>query len=88
MFGKVFSFIKRPFVGDQTTGRLVYQRSQGLAYSGINGNGGQGVRRSLNAINPANIAVGPTERAFDPTITGNPSDSLGLQSLSEDTSSI
>lgn len=88
MFNKVINLVKRPFVGDQTTARLALERNQGLAYSGINGNGGQGVRRSLNACNPATVAVGPTLRPFDPTITGNPADTLGMQSLTDNTSNI
>ena len=67
----IINFIKRAFVGDQTTGRLSYQKYQGLALTGINGNGGITVIGQVSPIYPAGIAVGPTHKLNDPSVTGN-----------------
>lgn len=86
MFRKIFSFIRRPDIDEQNTGHFAYQQSQGYAYSGVNGNGGQGVRRSLNATNPATIVPGNSLVRRDPTVTGNPNASPQVQALSDDSS--
>lgn len=79
----LLNFIMRPFVGDQTTGRLAYQKPVGYAYSGINGNGGQGVRRSMAATAPGAITPGPTHKLNDPSVTGNDSGTFGVQELTD-----
>lgn len=79
----LLNFIKRPFVGDQTTARDAFQQYQGYAFSGVNGNGGQGVRRSMFATSPAGIAPGPTHKLNDPSATGNDAYSIGVQPLTD-----
>jgi hypothetical protein len=77
------NFIRRPNVDDQTTAHLAYQQSYGYALAGYVGNGGHEVLRSMNATNPATIAVGQTLRTIDPTATGNNALSLNLNPLSK-----
>lgn len=84
MFRKFIRHITRPLLGEQSTARLAYQPYQGLALSGVNGNGGQGVRRTVNATSTVTIAPGPSTVVRDPTVTGNPSSGLELQPLSDD----
>jgi len=84
MFRKFIRHITRPLLGEQSTARLAYQPYQGLALSGVNGNGGQGVRRTMSATGPVTLAPGPTHVTRDPTGTGNPSAGLVLQPLSDD----
>ena len=88
MFKKFLRFIRRPDINEQNTGHEAYQQYQGYSYAGVNGNGGQGVRRTINAINPATIAVGNTLVKRDPTQTGNPSSSPVVQPLSGDNGNI
>ena len=84
MFNKILSFIKRPFVGDQTTARLSYQQSLGHTYASVMVTGDDNrVRRSLNAINPAGITPGPTWKPLDASVTGNPASSPVLESLTD-----
>ena len=87
MFKALLRFIRRPDINEQNTGHLAYQQYNGYAFAGVNGNGGQGVRRTVNAINPATIAPGNSLVMRDPTVTGNPNTNLGLQPLSPDQSS-
>jgi hypothetical protein len=84
MFRKFIRHITRPLLGEQSTARLAYQPYQGLALSGVNGNGGQGVRRTINATSTVTFSPGPTTVVRDPTVTGNPSSGLQLQALSDD----
>lgn len=84
MFGKFLNFVKRPFVGDQTTGRLSYQQSQGYAFAGVNGGAGFTVRRTVAAVQPAGITPGPTHKLNDPIVTGNANWNIELEPLSED----
>jgi len=84
MLSKVLNFIKRPFVGDQTTARLSFQQYNGYAYAGIVGNGGQMVKGTVNAINPASITPGPSIKPLDASVTGNPAQSPTLAPLSGD----
>ena len=86
MLSKLIRFIKRPDINEQNTGHYAYQQYNGYAYAGINGNGGQGVRRSLNATNPATIVPGNSLVKRDPTQTGNSSSTVSVQPLSDDTS--
>lgn len=86
MFKKLLRFIRRPDINEQNTGHMAYQQYQGYALAGVNGNGGQGVRRTLNAINPATIAPGNSLVKRDPTVTGNPATALTVQPLSDDNS--
>lgn len=88
MLGKLIRFIKRPLINEQNTGREAFQQYNGYAYAGVNGNGGQGVRRSMRATSPATIAIGPTHKLNDPTATGNNNTNLQLQPLSKDNISI
>lgn len=81
---KFIRHIARPLIDSQTTETLAYQPYQGLALSGVNGNGGQGVRRTINATSIVTFAPGPTTVASDPTVTGNPSSGPLLQPLSDD----
>ena len=82
----VLNFIKRAFVGEQTTERLSYQQSQSYAYAGVNGGSGFTVKGQIPATYPAGIAPGPTHRLQDPTATGNPSTTLDLEALTANTS--
>lgn len=84
--GKFLNFIKRPFVGDQTTARQAYQQSNGYAFAGVNGGAGFTVRRSITATQPAGIAIGPTHKLNDPFVTGNNNINLELQPLTDDRS--
>ena len=84
MLRKFIRHIARPLLGEQDTARLAYQPYQGLALSGVNGNGGQGVRRSMSATSTVTLAPGPTHVVRDPTGTGNPSSGPMLQPLSDD----
>jgi hypothetical protein len=86
MLKSFLRFIRRPIINEQNTGRYSYQQYQGYALAGINGNGGQGVRRTVNAINPATIVPGNSLVRNDPTVTGNPNTNLVVQPLSEDNS--
>lgn len=88
MLGKLIRFIRRPDINEQNTGHEAYQQYQGYAFAGVNGNGGQGVRRTIRATQAATIAVGPTHKLNDPTATGNPNTNLGVQPLSGDTSQV
>lgn len=88
MLGELIRFIKRPLINEQNTGREAFQQYNGYAYAGVNGNAGFGVRRSMRATNPASIAVGPTHKLNDPTVTGNNNVNLNLQPLSKDNISI
>lgn len=80
----LLQWIKRALVGNQSAELNAYQRGQGLALAGVNGNGGQTVRRSLNAVQPANRIIGPTLVRNDPSATGNPSATYGVNPLSPD----
>jgi hypothetical protein len=80
----VLNFIKRAFVGDQTTGRLSFQQYQSYARAGVNGDAGFTVKGQVNATYPAGIAPGPTHRLIDPLQTGNPSVTLELFPLTND----
>lgn len=84
--GRFLNFIKRPFVGDQTTGRLAYQQSQSYAYAGVNGDAGFTVRRTIAPMQAAGIAVGPTHKLNDPSVTGNNNVNIELQALSDNRS--
>lgn len=85
---RFLQFKKRPFVGEQGTGRLAYQKSMGLALAGANGGAGIAALRTLNATNPASVVIGPTYRNQDPTVTGNPNTNLVLQPLVDQNDSI
>jgi len=74
-------WLKRPFVGDQNTGRFAFQRPMGLVQSNYRGGAGQTVRRPLVAASPLVFAP-KTVVTSDPTVTGNPADTLGNESLS------
>ena len=84
MFGALIRFIKRPLVDEQTTGREAFQQYNGYAFAGVNGGAGFTVKNSPRATNPANIAVGPTHKLNDPTVTGNNNTGPQLQPLSTD----
>lgn len=84
MIRKFIRHVLRPLVGEQDTARLAYQPYQGLALTGVNGNGGQGVRRTISATSTVTIAPGPTHVVRDPTGTGNTSGGLVLEPLSND----
>lgn len=75
------NYIMRPFVGDQTTSRLSMQRYQGLAFSGINGNGGQFTKGTMAATYTGTITPGPTHKLNDPAVTGNENYNLVVQEL-------
>jgi hypothetical protein len=83
MIRRLIMYLKRPMIDDQNTGRLAYQPYNHYALAGVNGNGGQGVRRSIRATNPGTLAVGPTHKINDPTVTGNTNAGPQLQSLVE-----
>lgn len=85
MFGKMvrFLFDKRPEINEQNTGRMAYQQSMGYAPVSNTGVGGQMVLRTIDAFQPANIAVGPTLKLVDPSVTGNNAYGLTTQPLSE-----
>lgn len=76
-----FWFKKRPIIQEQNTGRMAFQRPMGLTFAPANGGAGIQVLRSLNATNPATVAVGPTHRLEDPTVTGNNNVNIVLQPL-------
>lgn len=84
MFGSFLRFVKRPFVGDQTTARLAFEQYQGYSYTGIVGNGGQMVKGTVNAINPATIVPGPSIKPLDASVTGNPARGMVVQPLIDD----
>lgn len=84
MLSKFLSFIKRPFIGDQNTGRYAFQQYQGYSYSGFVGNGGQLVKGTVNAINPATIVPGPSIKPLDASVTGNPASGMVVQPLVDD----
>lgn len=81
MLGKLFNWIRRPLIDSQGTAQEAYQRSHNYTLSSVNGNGGHGVRSTVNAINPATIAVGPTLKRNDPAATGNNSYGIHLEPL-------
>jgi hypothetical protein len=78
---KFINFIRRSLVDSQGTGQEAFQQQQGYSFSSINGNGGHGIKSSLNATNPATITVGPTHKLNDPFVTGNAAYDLQLQPL-------
>lgn len=80
----VLNFLKRAFVGDQTTARLAYQQGQGYARAGVNGGAGFTVKGQVPATYPGGIAPGPTHRLIDPLATGNPNRTLDLEALTTD----
>lgn len=82
----IMSFIMRPFVGDQNTGRLAFQRGQGPAFAGINGNGGNFTKRTMSATSNGEITPGPTHKLNDPTATGNENTNTRLQELGDNRS--
>ena len=84
MLNRLIKFIRRPDINAQNTGHEAFQQYQGYILSGVNGNGGQGVRRTIAATQLATIAVGPTHKLNDPTATGNANVNLELQSLTGD----
>lgn len=84
MLGAFINYIKRPFVGDQTTGRLAFQQYNGYAYAAYNGNGGFTVASSFRALNPGTITPGNTLKLNDPTVTSNNSVNLKVLPLSDD----
>lgn len=86
MIKTLLRFIRRPDINEQNTGHMAYQQYNGYALAGVNGNGGQGVRRSLNAINPATIVPGNSLVRLDPTVTGNPNSNLEIQPLTDESS--
>ncbi len=79
----VLQFLKRAFIGDQTTARLSYQRNLDYVYAGVNGGAGFTVKGQVSPIYPAGIAPGPTHRLQDPTATGNPNTTLDLEALTQ-----
>lgn len=79
----VLNFVKRPFVGEQTTARDAYLGYQSYAFAGMNGNGGQTVRRTIAPMQPAGIVPGNTLKLNDPTATGNVARNVVVQPLSE-----
>lgn len=81
---RLWNYVRRALLGEQGTTNEVYLRSQGLAYSGVNGNGGQTVRRSFAATQPATRIIGPTLKLNDPSVTGNPNTTIGQSPLSPD----
>lgn len=83
MLASFLNFVKRPFVGDQTTAREAYQQSQGYARAGYTGNGGFHTLRTIAATQPAGIAPGPTHKVNDPTVTGNNAGVIGVHQLSD-----
>ena len=84
MFGKLIRFFRRPDINSQNTGHEAYQQYQGYALAGVNGNGGQTVKRTIAPMQKATIAVGPTHKLNDPTGTGNTNTNIYLQPLSSD----
>jgi len=79
---KVMDFVKRPFIGDDTTGRLAYKKQWGYTFASLLGNGGWAPQRSLAATTPMNITVGPTHRVIDPTQTGVVPGNFDIEPLS------
>lgn len=87
MISKVLNFFSRPFVGEDTTARLAYQRYNLPLLEGVNGGAGFTVMGQVNATYPAGIAPGPTHKINDPSATGNQVDIAPvLQPLSDDRS--
>ena len=86
MIMKFFDFIRRPVIDDQTTETLVYQRSNQLARTSVNGIGGQGVRRCLAPVQGVTLVVGNTLVKRDPTQTGNTSKSPVVTPLTDNSS--
>lgn len=76
-------FEKRREIDSQNTGRMAFQRPMGLAYSWYKGNAGF-ITGTVNAINPATIVPGNSLVKRDPTVTGNPSETLRLDPLTQD----
>lgn len=79
----IINLIKRPFVGDQTTGRDAFLGYQSYALAGVNGDAGFTVKGQIAATYPAGIAPGPTHKLNDPSATGNNSSSVELLPLSD-----
>ena len=79
----VINFLKRPFVGEQNTGRESFQRYNEPIYEGVNGGAGFTVLAQVSATYPAGIAPGPTHKLNDPFATGNTSASPVLQPLAD-----
>ena len=79
----VINFIKRAFVGEQTTGRESYQRYNEPVYEGVNGSAGFTILGKLDAMQPAGITPGPTHKLNDPSVTGNDNRDVYLQPLTD-----
>lgn len=86
MFRKLLNYYRRPLADEQNTGRLSFQQYQSYAASGVNGNGGQGVRRTINATSLVTLAPGPTHKLNNPFVTGNLNSSLVVQPLQDNNS--
>jgi len=81
MFG--IRFNKRPEIDEQNTGRLAFQRPQGLFEVPFSGAAGIIPLGQLNACNPAGIMLGPTHRLENGFVTGNISGTAMLSPLTE-----
>lgn len=81
MFGIRFS--KRPEIDEQNTGRLAFERPQGLFLVPFSGGAGIIPLGQLNACNPADVMVGPTHRLENGFVTGNISGTMDLSPLTQ-----
>lgn len=82
----VLNYIKRRFVGDDTTARLSYQQYAGYPLTSYRGWTGFNVHNQIAATYPMSIAPGPTHKVNDPTVTGNNSYNLTTVPLTDNRS--
>lgn len=76
-------FKHRPDINSQNTGHEAFQRPTGL--TNVPWQGGAGfVTGTMHATYPMGITPGNTLVRADPTVTGNPSRTLGVDPLSLD----
>lgn len=80
---KLLNYLKRPFIGEQTTERLAFQQYNGLAATGINGDAGFTVKGQIKPCTGAIVVPGPSHKLNDLAVTGNIGYSAGVEPLTD-----
>jgi hypothetical protein len=83
MLSGVINFIKRPFIGEQNTGRMAFQRYNNPIQVNYRGNGGINVIAQVASTSPAFVTPGPTLKLLDAAATGNIAYNTMLDPLTE-----
>lgn len=83
----LLSYVKRPFIGDQTTARLALEPYNGLSHVAYSGIGGHNFHSSPKALLPTTYSL-PFVKLSDPSAMGLSNSAYGLNPLTEDTRNI